>query len=228
MKKFTGKSLTRRNWRSTSLAAALLTWTIGLSRAADIVWTNTAGGNWNVAANWSPNLAPGASDNAFITNSGNYTVTLNVTATVLGLRVGGASGQQTLSVGGNTLTLNDSSDFNTNTILTLNGGALTGGGTVTVNGTMNWEGGYLTGSGVTVIGSNSVVNLTGPNTKYLYQRTVNNYGTVNWSGVGSIWAELGAVFNNQAGALFDAQNDANCVGAHWCPAITLRTGRPSG
>jgi len=92
-------------------------------------------------------------------------------------------------------------------------GNLGGSGTLTINGTMNWTRGYLSGSGVTVIGSNSVVNISGASTKYLYQRTVNNHGTVNWSGVGGILADLGAVFNNQAGAVFDAQSDANCVGA---------------
>ena len=27
-----------------------------------ITWTNTAGGNWSAAANWSPNQVPGSSD----------------------------------------------------------------------------------------------------------------------------------------------------------------------
>ena len=31
-----------------------------------LVWTNTAGGNWNVAANWQPNRVPGASDTALL------------------------------------------------------------------------------------------------------------------------------------------------------------------
>jgi hypothetical protein len=35
-----------------------------MTRAADIVWTNTAGGNWNVAANWNPNQAPSTNDTA--------------------------------------------------------------------------------------------------------------------------------------------------------------------
>ena len=65
--------------------------------ATDIYWTNTAGGNWNVAANWSPNILPGSSDNAFIVSNGTYTVTLNASATVQNLTLGGASGTQTLS-----------------------------------------------------------------------------------------------------------------------------------
>ena len=36
------------------------------ANALDLVWTNTAGGNWNAPANWSPNQFPGAAGNAFI------------------------------------------------------------------------------------------------------------------------------------------------------------------
>ena len=56
--------------------------------AADIVWTNTSGGDWNVAANWSPNQVPGALDNAFITTSFGYTVTVTDTEAVNGLTLG--------------------------------------------------------------------------------------------------------------------------------------------
>ena len=40
--------------------------TLASSRAATITWTNTAGGNWNDAANWNPNQVPGASDDALV------------------------------------------------------------------------------------------------------------------------------------------------------------------
>src|SRR5437867_1236488 len=60
-------------------------------RAADLVWTNTAGGNWSVAANWSPNQAPSTNDTAWITNNGTYTVTVNTSITVSNLFLGGTS-----------------------------------------------------------------------------------------------------------------------------------------
>ena len=47
------------------------------ANSATIAWTNTSGGNWSVATNWSPNQVPGASDTAVITASGIYTVTFN-------------------------------------------------------------------------------------------------------------------------------------------------------
>ncbi len=39
-------------------------------------WTNTLGGDWSVAANWSPNGVPTGGDVANITNGGTYTVTI--------------------------------------------------------------------------------------------------------------------------------------------------------
>ena len=62
--------------------------------AADIVWTNTAGGNWSVAANWSPNQAPSTNDIAWITNNGIYTVTLDTSVTLSGLALGAAAARK--------------------------------------------------------------------------------------------------------------------------------------
>src|SRR5262245_43764251 len=92
--------------------------------ATDIYWTNTAGGNWNVAANWSPNIVPGSSDNAFIVSNSTYTVTLNANATVQNLTLGGSSGTQTLSNGVNNLTVNVAGNVGNNGVLTFGGGTL--------------------------------------------------------------------------------------------------------
>jgi len=56
--------------------------------AATLTWTNTLGGNWSVAANWSPHAVPGAADTANITTAGTYTVTLDANATVTALTLG--------------------------------------------------------------------------------------------------------------------------------------------
>src|SRR5438552_19177857 len=73
--------------------------------AADVVWTNTAGGNWSAPTNWNAGLVPGPDDNVFITNAGNYTVSLDVGATVTNLTLGGVTGTQTLALVSTTLTL---------------------------------------------------------------------------------------------------------------------------
>src|SRR5437867_11298401 len=92
-----------------------------LAWGATIVWNNPSGGNWNVAANWSPNQVPGASDTALIVNNGNYVLSLETGATVKDLALGAASGTQTLSV--------KSNDF-----------VITGTGRVDSNGVLNFSG----------------------------------------------------------------------------------------
>ena len=58
----------------TALVSAAMLFAFG-ANAADLVWIGGTG-NWSAAGNWSPAQVPTAADNAFITNSGTYTVTL--------------------------------------------------------------------------------------------------------------------------------------------------------
>src|ERR1041385_8793322 len=67
------------------------------AQGADIVWTNLSGGNWGTAANWSPNQVPTSNDTAWITNTGTYSVTNNVTSAAATLILGGSGGTQTLN-----------------------------------------------------------------------------------------------------------------------------------
>ena len=138
----------------------------GPVQAAQIVWTNTAGGNWNVAANWSPNQVPGSADDAVITASGTYTVTLNISTNVNSLALGGASGQQTLANNnGYKLTLNQASVINSNGVFTLNG-TVAGTGLLTVQGQFMWNGGYLNPGSVVTVATNGLLALTGGNQHY--------------------------------------------------------------
>src|SRR5262245_13850309 len=41
----------------------------GPARADDYTWTNTSGGNWGTADNWSGGVVPGVADNAFLTTA---------------------------------------------------------------------------------------------------------------------------------------------------------------
>lgn len=81
--------------RLLALSSLIAAWLVALpARAERVVWINTNGGNWSVAANWSPNQVPGASDDAVITNDGTYTVVLNVKAAPGSLTLGGAMGHK--------------------------------------------------------------------------------------------------------------------------------------
>ena len=151
---------------------------------------------------------PGAGDNAFITNSGTYTVTVpdSVNPTVNSLAVGGASGAQTLSLGRSILTLTAASVVNPNgqLVLTMGNSTLTGAGGLTVNGTLNWASGTMSGAGATSIGSGGALTINGGVT--LTGRTLNNTGHATWAS-GNFTAGSGAVINNQAGGTFDLTFD---------------------
>src|SRR5207244_3352045 len=74
---------------------------LATSASADtITWTNGSGGLWSNASNWNSGAGPvpGSTDDVVITLDGTYTVTLDVSATVASLTLGGSSGTQKLSV----------------------------------------------------------------------------------------------------------------------------------
>ncbi len=186
----------------------------GSVQAAQIVWTNTAGGYWNVAANWNPNQVPTSADDAVIAASGTYTVTLNVSTNINSLVLGGASGQQTLANNnGYKLTLNQASVINTNGVFTLNG-IVAGTGLLTVQGQFLWNGGYLYPGSVVTMATNGLLALTGGNQHILYG-IITNAGTIQLlNGGGDLYlygsceaaGSIGELVN-LPGALVDVQGN---------------------
>jgi hypothetical protein len=88
-------------------------------------------------------------------------------------------------------------------------------GDVALNGTvpsLSWTGGRLVGSSLTVA-ANAVMTISGPADKAFTRTTINNAGTIIWTGTGQV---IGALDNynqsllvtNLAGGLFDIQNDS--------------------
>jgi hypothetical protein len=107
------------------------------ARAADLVWTNTLGGAWNVAANWSPNQVPVAVDRLWITNAGAYTVTNSAAVTLHALNLGNAStGTQTLRLTAGTLTVTNTTASG-NSVIALAGGNLTTAGAFASGGAIH-------------------------------------------------------------------------------------------
>jgi hypothetical protein len=175
--------------------------------AADIIWTNTAGGNWSVAANWSPNQAPSTNDIAWITNNGIYTVTLDTSVTLSGLALGGSSGTQTLSHTPATLSLNGPGSSSSHGVYTLTGGILNGSGALTLNGPFNWSGGTLgSASSATAVTANGGLTISGTS-KNLYATLVNN-GAGTWS-AGPIWCYSTALLSNTPAGTLDLTADGS-------------------
>jgi hypothetical protein len=156
---------------------------------AQISWTNTAGGNWNSASNWSPNELPAASDAVFIDANGNYTVTLNVNARVESLIFAAASGAQVFAIPQDTLIVKTNSSFAANCQLSL------GTGTISVTGgTLTLLGNGTSSDGTLDVSVGAFVNLTGGN-------TVDWGGQLNASGQGEILLDSGAISPNPTLAL---------------------------
>lgn len=65
----------------------------------------------------------------------------------------------------------------------------------------------MTGAGTVATGENATFAIDGSSQKDLNGRIVNHSGTAIWTGSGNILARDGAVFNNLAGAVFEAQNN---------------------
>ncbi len=146
-----------------AVISLFVTFLISAANGATISWTNVSGGSWSATNNWSPNRVPGSSDNAMITNTGTYTVTLNANPTVYSLTLGGGGGQQTLSTAGYTLTWSNASVVNNNGILAVTGGGVTGGGLLTVSGQLEWTGGQIGGPCTLNVTANGVLVLAGNN-----------------------------------------------------------------
>jgi hypothetical protein len=174
------------------------------SPAAVINWTNTNGGNWSGATNWSGGKVPGAGDDVLIAAAGSYTVTQDVSTTVNSLTLGGASGTQTLTNAGFILNLNTNSVISGSGLLALSGGASLGGaGPLTVNGRLLSDNSNL--HAAINVASVGALQLIGSGNHVLWA-PLTNAGTINFQG-GTLYVQGGSVLNNLASGLFDIQGD---------------------
>ena len=178
------------------------------ARADDLVWTNTAGGAWSTAANWSPNRLPASSDTAWITNRGTYAVTVSANATVNGLTLGGDTGTQTFTISGNTFTLNGPGIGNPHATLNLTGGTLAGPGLLALAGPLNWTGGDLSG----VVQCNGGT-ISGSNQKNLAGGRLLNTGVLTLTA--TPWTYYGSILSNLAGATLELAGDVGTTFPGW-------------
>ncbi len=187
------------------LALALITGTRAI-QATNFQWTNTLGGSWFAATNWSPNGNPGIGDYAYITNAGTYTVTL-VSAASLNMPLfvlGGGPGTQSLVVDGNP---------------TLN---LTGWETVAANGALVLSNCWM--NGALNIKPGGQLQLLGSTSKTFYSLTVSNQGTMLWAGSSSIAVGGSGTWFYNSG-LFQITGDGSIYnGGGGGPVVLLNSG----
>jgi hypothetical protein len=191
--------------------AAVMLVPLALSSKADIIqWTNTSGGWWSVAANWSPNQVPSTNDTAIITNAGTYTVSLLGPAAVSGLAVGGDNGTQTLSTAEQVLQLGGNGSIGPHGVFKLANGALSGTGRMNLAGLLLWDGGTIdTNATVTVAPAGRIQIGPGANFSRVLHGAMTNGGLIAWTNSG--WLFIGGVLHNLKGGVFDAQWTAPIV-----------------
>src|SRR5271157_3692891 len=195
-----------------------------------MLWTNAAGGDWDVATNWvnqadsSDQHVPTASDDAQISTSG-ITVThaSSTSDSVNSLTV--SSSQTTLSLSNGTLLIAAPSTISGDMVM--RGGTLTGAGTLTVDGSTTWSGGTMSGTGVTNAQGGLALGGTGTNySMSLDQRTFNNAGDAQF--YAAVVNGNSSVLQLSSGALFDNLASGSFTFADDLTSILNNGGTPTG
>jgi hypothetical protein len=116
------------------------------------------------------------------------------------------SGSGLYKISGGTVVLNaDLTVQNLDVLATLDGS-----GALTVNNVLNWPSGSMTGSGRTIIAPGATNYITNVSTVFLGTRTLDNAGTILWTGVDGASIQCsGAVITNRPGALFEVRNNSS-------------------
>src|SRR5262249_26963016 len=99
---------------------------------------------------------------------------------------------------------------------------LTGTGTLTVSGTLNWSGGTFGGSGATIVAASGTLAISGSATKVVDARVLTNAGSGTWSDPGALFLSSGAVLSNSG--TFVVQNDISINFGGGTPAAINNAG----
>jgi hypothetical protein len=121
-------------------------------------WLNPVSGNWNTASNWENSHIPVIGDTAIIDATGpNYTVTLDINATVDGFTLNSANASFTTSIFSRTFTVNGPATLSAGTVFWVSStwagtGTLTNGaaGTLVVEGSCTLSAPFSNAAGATL------------------------------------------------------------------------------
>ena len=80
--------------------------------------------------------------------------------------------------------------------LSITAGELHSDGVTEVHGTLHWSGGIISGNGTNRIPNGAILNISGEAPKRLMETTLENAGTINWTGAGALTGFDGPVLNN--------------------------------
>ena len=133
--------------------ALLLLLPVAAARAGDVSWMAAVDGVWSDGSKWTGGSAPGPLDTAIIDADGSYTVTLDASPTIAGIRLGGSSGTQVVAATAHTVTVSDSIHVAANGRLDLSSAAIGGVGLVVNEGQLRLLGAASIGTPVVNAGS---------------------------------------------------------------------------
>lgn len=171
--------------------------------ACSVSWDGGAGTNgWDDADNWSTDAVPGATDHvcigaAFTVDHGSGT------DEVLSVQSAG-----TLELSGGSLSLTDTANDSTAAALAVSGGELTGGATLTVSGTLDWTGGFQSGSGRTTVASGGALTVDSASGVFL-ERTLRLAGAGSVVGEGGISFDADGALEVAGSGSFEIESDAD-------------------
>ena len=158
----TGKGITMKATSLFGLVFSCALTTVA-AMAADVQWSNTGSGDFNVGSNWAGGSVPGSGNNASIANGGTATISANVATTPDNVYVGNNGGNGTLVQTGGIL--NYSYRFSIAEDESSGGGTgvfnMSGGSLIKSNGNFNdfVVGDYGNSNGIANITNGADVNL---------------------------------------------------------------------
>jgi hypothetical protein len=170
---------------ATILALIVLAPSVAHASGCTDSWTNSKGGSWFTAGNWSKGV-PTSTDEACITENGTYTVEMtqsSSTVTLKALTVGGTSGTQTVAVG---------SSVSLNAILTTTAGITNG-----AQGVITLTNGDSASNSVTVVGP--IANAGTISSEVAHGGTRNLQGAV--TNTGTLQINANTAYNGTSNAL---------------------------
>jgi hypothetical protein len=170
-------------------------------------WKKAESGDWSTAANWSTGAVPTSADNACITVSGTYTVTLAGNEPANTLTLGGSSGAQTLTIGG-------SSDAADNTLtLSSQGSAINANGVLSLDSTTSTDDAEISAAdnpsnlSITNKGTFETLDATYPQADYIGIGLTNDAtGTVSIGGANTTVSNDAAITNDGSFTITSAGN----------------------
>ncbi|MEM7246793.1 MAG: hypothetical protein AAF533_15685 [Acidobacteriota bacterium] len=170
-----------------------------LTAAQTITWVGN--GNWSDPDNWSLPRIPQAGDDVLIDGGG--PVAMDVGATIDSLELA----NNRLVIDGATLSLTDSFEVASTATLQVDDG-IVNGGTVTIDGALEWNGGQFRNGNRLRIGETGSIAIDGDATKSLLARDLELAVDLTVQGTGQLSAR-DCTITVPAGVLVDLRSDAN-------------------